>query len=498
MNETIDIGLENAKEEIIDVSKELLVLRLAFGKLKAAIADAAAPINAVLITALQKAVFWAIRLVKDVGAVIAALFGVKVAQTQIEKAAAGSAKAIKRSLAGFDQLERLNGSTGVGGSVAEITVEMDPELPAHLQPIVAKIQELLQPLRELDFLPLQWNLARLGESFAQTRELIGGAVEWLWYNLLTPFAAWVVEQLAPVFTGSLKQALDAVNAALAPLGAGFTLLWQAMQPVFAFVGQTVLVVLDQLGRMFGDLATTLGEKGTVIVEIFRNIGTCITALWEGAEPILTALRTLWAMTFGDMSGTLAQIVGYMLDSLHGLTEFLAGAFTGDWEQAWEGIKEMLKGVLNGIIGFLNMVLTGLTGAVNAVITVANRLKFTVPDWVPKIGGQTFGFKFKTVTAPQIPYLAQGAVLPANKPFLAMVGDQRHGTNIEAPLATIQQAVASVMQDQTQGLLAGFEMSVGVQKEILQAILGIQIGDEVIGSAARRYQQKLAVVSGRGY
>jgi hypothetical protein len=77
----------------------------------------------------------------------------------------------------------------------------------------------------------------------------------------------------------------------------------------------------------------------------------------------------------------------------------------------------------------------------------------------------------------------------------MVGDQRHGTNIEAPLATIQEAVALVMEDQTGAILQGFGASVQVQREILQAVLGIRIGDEVIGQAVGRYQQKLAVMRG---
>ena len=47
-------------------------------------------------------------------------------------------------------------------------------------------------------------------------------------------------------------------------------------------------------------------------------------------------------------------------------------------------------------------------------------------------------------APQIPYLAQGAVIPANREFLAVLGDQKHGTNVEAPLETIKQALAEVM------------------------------------------------------
>jgi hypothetical protein len=77
----------------------------------------------------------------------------------------------------------------------------------------------------------------------------------------------------------------------------------------------------------------------------------------------------------------------------------------------------------------------------------------------------------------------------------MVGDQKHGTNVEAPLSTIQEAVAVVMQEQTDAILAGFEASVGVQKEILEAVLGISIGDDVIGNAVARYNRKQAITRG---
>jgi hypothetical protein len=97
--------------------------------------------------------------------------------------------------------------------------------------------------------------------------------------------------------------------------------------------------------------------------------------------------------------------------------------------------------------------------------------------------------------PQIPYLTQGAVLPANRPFMAVVGDQRHGTNIEAPLATIEQAVAGVMHDSIQSNLAGHEATVQVLRQILGAVLGIRIGDETIARAAQRYEEKMAVVRG---
>ena len=79
----------------------------------------------------------------------------------------------------------------------------------------------------------------------------------------------------------------------------------------------------------------------------------------------------------------------------------------------------------------------------------------------------------------------------------MLGDQKHGTNVEAPLATIQQAVAETMQDMAEGEQAALNQVSALLREILGAVYGIRVGDEVIGRAAQRYQTRQAVITG-GY
>ena len=88
------------------------------------------------------------------------------------------------------------------------------------------------------------------------------------------------------------------------------------------------------------------------------------------------------------------------------------------------------------------------------------------------------------------------MLPANRPFLAVVGDQRHGTNVEAPLATIQEAVSAVMGDHISAMMAGFEALLQEQQATRRTIEGIEIGDTVIGQAVQRYNSRLAVMNGR--
>ena len=83
---------------------------------------------------------------------------------------------------------------------------------------------------------------------------------------------------------------------------------------------------------------------------------------------------------------------------------------------------------------------GMVNGLNAVMRALNRLHIKIPDWVPGFGGRTFGFNIGYLSAPQIPYLASGAVIPPNKEFLAVLGDQKSGNNIEAPESLIRRIV----------------------------------------------------------
>lgn len=92
----------------------------------------------------------------------------------------------------------------------------------------------------------------------------------------------------------------------------------------------------------------------------------------------------------------------------------------------------------------------------------------------------------------VPYLASGAVIPPNAPFMAVLGDQRHGTNVEAPLSTIQEAVSNVMSD---AILSGFAAMIQEQKVTQEILRNIEIGDTVIGQAVDRYNEANNIMLG---
>ena len=98
-------------------------------------------------------------------------------------------------------------------------------------------------------------------------------------------------------------------------------------------------------------------------------------------------------------------------------------------------------------------------------------------------------------AADIPYLASGAVIPPNAPFAAVLGDQSNGRNLEAPEGLIRQIFQEEFGNMLSGIMAGFEAVTARQDNIADIVNGISIGDDVIGQASNRYQQKMQTVHG---
>ncbi len=465
-------GIQSASKEL---DKELLVLRLALGKLRAAILNAAAPIGAVFIPIVQKAVWAATRLVKTAGRVISALFRQSSAAKNAAKAQTVLAKAndqVKRSLADFDELDRLD-STDSGALELPAVGETD-SLSPQLQAVVDKIMSLVLPLQNIDFAPAVAAFGRLKEAIAPITQSLFAGLEWAWHNLLVPLAAWTVEDLLPVFLTTLASALGVLNAVIVALQPAATWLWETfLQPIAQWTGETILEALGWLRQRLDGISHWVSENSDLVQKIAlaaaaMAIANGILGNFNGLSGRATGLMGGFGNAMGLLTNPISlitggiKLLGAAILLLIGNWDGVKHAATGAWGaicSAWSGaaawfqsavLMPMTNGfqnMANGIIGFLNGLVAGAVSAVNGIVRAVNRLQFTVPDWVPGLGGQTLGFQLKELSTPQIPYLAQGAVLPANKPFLAVVGDQKHGTNVEAPLDVIKQALSEVLGSQ---------------------------------------------------
>lgn len=336
-------------------------------------------------------------------------------------------------------------------------------------------------------------------------------------NILRP----ALEVLLQIWQDMMAGIQNAWNTYGQPIMDGVVAAFRNLETIFSTLYYTVVEpilsnLIDLLQKLWNEHLKQLWDD---LLLLFGSVQNTILTFWNSVlSPLINWLIASFGPVFSDVFNAVAGLVetaiGLMADAidiilvvLRGLLDFLSAVFRGDWGAAWNAIadtalavwdriKSGIKSAVNGIIGFINGMIQAAVNGLNRVIDAINTLSFDVPDWVPGIGGSTLGFNFGTITAPQIPYLAQGAVIPPNREFMAVLGDQSHGTNVEAPLATIQQAVASVMQDYQDGNLAALEQVVAVLRQILEAVYGIHIGDAMIGQAVARYNSRQAIITGR--
>lgn len=238
-----------------------------------------------------------------------------------------------------------------------------------------------------------------------------------------------------------------------------------------------------------------------VIEWVKNYGLLVLGILlclTGAGIALgIALIVKWAKDGAEKGVPLANAIVDKVKEVWGkVKEFwnanIAPVFTLKW---WMNLgKNCINGLIAGFEGGINGIIKAFETMINWVVDGLNKLSFDFPEW---LGGGTFGINLPRANFGKIsiPRLATGAVIPPNREFLAVLGDQKRGTNIEAPLSTIQEAVYNVISGQNDGMKNLMFSSVEVQREILEAILGIQIGDDVIGQAANRYNRKQTIIHG---
>ena len=158
------------------------------------------------------------------------------------------------------------------------------------------------------------------------------------------------------------------------------------------------------------------------------------------KPLITGIKAIVTAVFGNIKQTVGNVIDEIKTIFSGLIKFISGVFSGDFDRAWEGIKDIFKGIWNTIIDLLNGAINIIIKGLNWLIKQMNKISFDVPSWVPFVGGKSIGVNISYISENVLPRLAKGAVIPANDEFLAVLGDQTHGNNIEAPEGLIRKIV----------------------------------------------------------
>ncbi len=488
----------------------------ALARLKGALYTAFQPIYEAVLPALITLMRILTAVIQVVGQFFAAISGKSYGQmAQNAKALNNQAKAIggvgdaakdaQKDLYSFDEINRqsdisTSGGSGGGGAAGEIAPNFEEtEITDGLKHILYLVGAIGAGL-------LAWKIA---SAFTDSLKLAAGIGMAVGGGFLYAFN-WADAFSNGINWGNLSGMLAGMLITAVGLGVAFGTIGAAVALLVGGIGLVVLGLKEwiETGKLSNEacaaLVTGIIAIGAAIALFTGNwiplllatiVGFVVAAVAKGQE-IKNALNRFsdwlknifckdWTQVFGVALGSqlnlfvgiVGGILGGLKQMLFGLIDFLQGVFTGNWKQAWNGMYTIARGVINGIIGVVNGMISAVVNGVNALFRL---LSFNIS--LP--GGRSIGLRLPQFSAPQIPYLAQGAVIPPNAPFAAVLGDQRHGNNIEAP----EDLIRKIVREEAAGGASNDEI-VALLRKLIEVVMGIKIGDETIGRAAMRYTRR---------
>lgn len=214
-----------------------------------------------------------------------------------------------------------------------------------------------------------------------------------------PVIIQLIQTLLPVIVQIIQEVLPVIIQLIQTLLPIIMEVIQAVLPVIIELIQTLLPIImeiiDTVLPVFINLIETILP---IFQDIIQAVLPVLQELLENLIPVIQFLAEIFADVLGGALQSVKEIIGSVMEIFQGLIDFVTGVFTGNWSQAWEGVKSIFSGVFEGLGEIFKAPIRAIVSVINKVIGGLNEL--TVPDWVPGIGG-------KGINIPLIPEFAKG-------------------------------------------------------------------------------------------
>ncbi len=322
-------------------------------------------------------------------------------------------------------------------------------------------------------------LANLIYMIIENLNLLIGIVGELFIALNVPL---IVQNALLMLSDYFRACGDAVKAVTPGIMAFVN---TALVPIAQWIGGKVADAFAFLGEQFKKIGDWFTEHEASFTIILGFLGEIVGAIWDIIEPLGDAIWDATKTMIGDLIDILLTIIGVIVDLVAkaitvgitfndvwmGIKEVwgavakwfndmvvtpIANFFGGLWTGIKSGasvlasfikdyvitpIVDLFKGLYNSLVGIMEGVVNGFINIINAFIRGINSVVKTI-NKIPGVKISSIG----SLNSVSIPRLAQGAVIPPNREFMAVLGDQKSGTNIETPLATMIEAFKAAISD----------------------------------------------------
>lgn len=348
-----------------------------------------APIYSFVLPAIRTLLSWLAKLTAVISSVFGAIFGQTASQAQANakalyqqasatSAAGDAAEKAKRQLSGLDEMNRWesNDSSGGGSAAPDFSGVSKVKLPDNVQAGLAKIGEALRSIIE--------SLKRIWDS-----PVVQFIVKTVLYVAMQRIA-WILSSVGLVLEG-IADILDGN-------------VWEGIKKV-------------GLGLL--DLMNPIGGLQDGFKSLWEKVASGALSAWEGIKNAFKSVPEWFQSKFRDAWQKVKDV-------------FSTGGRI--WSGIKEGIESTFRTVVNAIIRGMNTIIAVPFNRINFMLNMIRNASF--------LGISPFQHMWgvNPLPVPQIPMLARGAVIPANRQFLAVLGDQHNGNNLEAPESLLRQIV----------------------------------------------------------
>jgi len=459
-------------------------------QIKANLMTAFAPIYNACLPAINSLMSALSKLTGTIAVFVSGLFGKSIEQAKNEaqglskalKSTAKSGKEATNSLSSIDEIQNVEEDKDSGSSGIDYSGEL--EYSSKLLEILNKIKDVV--VKAIDFID-----KHKVEILAFLAGVIGALVAMKVIDFINMIKDG--EKLLEITT-KFKGILKGIGIGIAVAGIVYAIMavldylkdpsWENFGKIIIGIG----IAVAGVGIAFGLWPVAIAGAIVAVVGVIIKYWEQIKSFFQGIIDWFTGksdwVREHFGNVIGDMYDTFVGALQLMLDGfdnlfsglkqiLDGIIEFVKGVFSGDWKQAWEGVKKIFSGIFQSLLGIIQVVLgtirstvgTVVTGVgtiisnifkaiVNAVLsTIENTLNAPIRTVNTLIGviNKVPGINLGRLPTFNLPRLATGAVIPPRSEFMAVLGDQKRGVNIETPLSTMIEAFNKALDGRDGGM-----------------------------------------------
>lgn len=286
----------------------------------------------------------------------------------------------------------------------------------------------------------------------------------LWENIIQPIFNAIIDICNSVWENGLKP------------------LWNAWVQLVETVINVVMDLWNNISPVINDVLELIGPIFQKALNVTSNV---VSTIFNTILHVIQVAMELASNAIEHFGNTINHVFSMVKGIFNGIITFVTGVFSGDWEKAWQGVKDIFSSIVSGFANIFKEPINFIIDGINVFLRGLNKIK--IPDWVPKIGGAGFNI-------PTIPRLAEGGYVKANTPQLAMIGDNRRHGEIVSP----EDKMFDVMTNALRAYGAknaekeDIQIIVSIMYEILEAIKNLRLivdGDSLNDDGNQRDKER---------